>query len=128
INPSSTNCRGVSSINPRRGKSGFGSSLTAEGLAVLTLAALTAEGLAALTLGGESLGLGVVCLMKGLLMGSLDFDTVYGAMWGRVLEKVGLAAPIVLAAAESTGLDLEGVVAETLCKGILEWFIGALCL
>nr|GFC39451.1 ribonuclease H-like domain-containing protein [Tanacetum cinerariifolium] len=43
---------------------------------------------------------------------------------GRVLEKVGLAAPIVLAAAESTGLDLECVAAETLCKGILECFIG----
>nr|GEW85895.1 putative reverse transcriptase domain-containing protein [Tanacetum cinerariifolium] len=61
--------------------------------------------------------------LLGLLMGALDFDTVYGAMWGRVLENVGLAAPTVLAAAESTGLDLEGAAAETLCKGILEWFI-----
>nr|GFD16143.1 hypothetical protein [Tanacetum cinerariifolium] len=74
------------------------------------------EGLAALTLGGEMLGLGDVCLMKGLLMDALDFDTAYGAMWGRVLENVGLAAPIVLAAV------------VTLCKGILEYFIGALCL
>nr|GFC49649.1 hypothetical protein [Tanacetum cinerariifolium] len=82
--------------------------LTAEGLAALTLAALTAKGLAVLTLGGEMLDLGDVCLMKGLLIGALDFNTVYGAMWGRVLEKVGLAVPIVLAAAESTGLDLGG--------------------
>nr|GFC44800.1 hypothetical protein [Tanacetum cinerariifolium] len=90
--------------------------LTARSLAALTRAALTAEGLAALTLRGESLGLGVVCQMKGLLMGALDFDTVFGAMWGRVLENVGLAAPIVLAAVGA------------LCKGILEYFIGVLCL
>nr|GFD54895.1 hypothetical protein [Tanacetum cinerariifolium] len=54
--------------------------LTADGLAALTRAALTAEGLVALTLGGEMLGLGDVYLMKGLRMGALDFDTVYGAM------------------------------------------------
>nr|GEV67583.1 hypothetical protein [Tanacetum cinerariifolium] len=61
----------------------------------------------------------IVIREGGLLMGALDFDTVYGAMWGRVLKKVGLAAPIVLAAAESTGLDL-GVAAETLCKGLFK--------
>nr|GFD04701.1 hypothetical protein [Tanacetum cinerariifolium] len=60
--------------------------LTAESLAALTRAALTAEGLAALTIGGEMLGLGDVCLMKGLLMGALDFDTAYGAMWDESLK------------------------------------------
>nr|GEU51854.1 hypothetical protein [Tanacetum cinerariifolium] len=97
--------------------------LTAESIAALTLAALTAEGLAALTLGGEMLGLVEVCRMKGFLKGDLDLDTAYGVMLGRALEKVGLTARIVLAAVVSTGWDLEGVAAKTLCKGILEYFI-----
>nr|GEX93197.1 hypothetical protein [Tanacetum cinerariifolium] len=82
--------------------------------------ALTANGLAALTLGGEMLGLGVGCQMKGLLKGDLDLDTAYGAMLGRVLENFGLTALTVLAAVVSTGLNLEGAAAETLCKGNLE--------
>nr|GFC66194.1 hypothetical protein [Tanacetum cinerariifolium] len=41
--------------------------LTADGLTALILAALTVKGLAALTLGGEMLGLGKVCRMKGFL-------------------------------------------------------------
>nr|GFD36656.1 hypothetical protein [Tanacetum cinerariifolium] len=81
---------------------------------------LTADGLAALTLGGEMLGLGEGCQMKGLLKGDLDLDTAYGAMLGRVLENLGLTALIVLATVVSTGLDLEGAAAETLCKGNLE--------
>nr|GFD00759.1 hypothetical protein [Tanacetum cinerariifolium] len=85
-------------------------------------------GLAALTLGGEMLGLGEGYPMKSLLRGDLDLDTAYGAMLGRVLEKFGLTALIVLAVAVSTGCDLEGAAAETLCKGNLEWFIGAWCL
>nr|GFC74652.1 hypothetical protein [Tanacetum cinerariifolium] len=89
---------------------------------------LTADGLAALTLGGEMLGLGEGCRMKGLLRGYLDLDIAYEAMLGRVLEKFGLTVLIVLAAVGSTGLDLEGAAAETLCKGNLEWFIGAWCL
>nr|GFD00029.1 hypothetical protein [Tanacetum cinerariifolium] len=89
------------------------------------LAALTVEGLAALTLEGEMLGLGEVCQMKGFLKGDLDLDIAYGVMLGRALENFGLPARIVLAAVISTGWDLEGAVAETLCKGILEYFIGA---
>nr|GEV69751.1 reverse transcriptase domain-containing protein [Tanacetum cinerariifolium] len=85
---------------------------------------LTADGLAALTLGGEMLGLGEGCQMKGLLRGDLDLDIAYGEMLGRVLENFGLTTLIVLAAV-STGWDLEGAAAETLCKGNLEWFIGA---
>nr|GEY89765.1 hypothetical protein [Tanacetum cinerariifolium] len=50
----------------------------------------TADGLAAVTIGGEILGLEEGCQMKGLL---------------RVV---------------STGWDLEGAAAETLCKGNLE--------
>nr|GEZ57082.1 hypothetical protein [Tanacetum cinerariifolium] len=64
---------------------------------------LTADGLEALTLGGEMLGLGEGCRMKGLLRGDVDLDTTYGAMLGRVLEKFGLTALIVLAAAISIG-------------------------
>nr|GFA00066.1 hypothetical protein [Tanacetum cinerariifolium] len=89
---------------------------------------LTADGLAALTLGGEMLGLGEGCQMKGLLRGDLDLNTVYEAMLGRVLENFGLTALIVLAAVVITGWDLEDTTAETLCKGNLEWFIGAWCL
>nr|GFA40863.1 putative reverse transcriptase domain-containing protein [Tanacetum cinerariifolium] len=91
----------------------------------LCRAALTADGLTALTLGGEMLGLGEGCLMKGLLRGDLDLDIAYGAMLGRVLENFGLTTLKVLAAVVSTGLDLEGEAVETLCKGNLEWFIGA---
>nr|GFD35603.1 hypothetical protein [Tanacetum cinerariifolium] len=58
--------------------------LTAESLAALTLAALTAEGVAALTLGGEMLGLGEVCRMKGFLKCDLDLDMAYEAVFGRV--------------------------------------------
>nr|GFC53217.1 hypothetical protein [Tanacetum cinerariifolium] len=70
------------------------------------------------------LGLGEGCQMKGLQRGDVDLDTAYGAMLGRVLEKFGLTTLIVLAAAVSTGWDLKGAAAETLCKGNLEWFIG----
>nr|GFD21620.1 hypothetical protein [Tanacetum cinerariifolium] len=86
----------------------------------LDLPTLTADGLVALTLGGEMLGLGEGCRMKGLLRGDLDLDTTYGVKLGRVLENFGLTALIVLAAAVSTGWDLEGAAAETLCKGNLE--------
>nr|GFB89025.1 hypothetical protein [Tanacetum cinerariifolium] len=86
---------------------------------------LTADGLTALTLGGEMLVLGEGCQMKGLLRGDLDLDIAYEAMFGQVLEKFGLTALTVLVAVVSTGLDLEGAAAETLCKGNLEWFIGA---
>nr|GFC01667.1 hypothetical protein [Tanacetum cinerariifolium] len=82
---------------------------------------LTADGLATLTLGGEMLGLSEGCRMKGLLMGDLDLDMAYEALFGRVLENDGLTALTVLAAVVSTGLDLEGAAAETLCKGNLEW-------
>nr|GFC77860.1 hypothetical protein [Tanacetum cinerariifolium] len=97
--------------------------LTTKSLASLTLAALSAEGLAALTLGGEMLGLGEVWRMKGFLKGDLDLDTAYGVMLGHALENFGLTARIVLAAVVSTGWDLKGAVAETLCKWILEYFI-----
>nr|GFC22996.1 hypothetical protein [Tanacetum cinerariifolium] len=81
---------------------------------------LTADGLAALTLGGEMLGLGEGCQMKSLLRGDLDLDIVYEAILGLVLKNFGLTALTVLAAVGSTGLDLEGAAAETLCKGNLE--------
>nr|GFA40888.1 reverse transcriptase domain-containing protein [Tanacetum cinerariifolium] len=90
--------------------------------------ALTADGLATLTLGGEMLVLEEGCRMKCLLRGDLYLDIAYDAMLGRVLENFGLTALTVLAAAVSIGWDLEGAAAETLCKGNLEWFIGAWCL
>nr|GFD03165.1 hypothetical protein [Tanacetum cinerariifolium] len=71
------------------------------------------------------LGLGERYQMKGLLRGDLDLDTAYGVMLGRVLENFGLTALTVLVAAVSTGWDLEGAAAKTLCKGNLVWFIGA---
>nr|GFC86616.1 hypothetical protein [Tanacetum cinerariifolium] len=86
---------------------------------------LTTDGLAALTLGEEMLGLGEGCRMKGLLRGDLDLDIADEAMLGRVIENFGLTVLTVLAAVVSAGLDLEGAAAETLCKGNLEWFIGA---
>nr|GFD28749.1 hypothetical protein [Tanacetum cinerariifolium] len=60
--------------------------------------------------------------------GDLDLDIAYEAMLGRVLENFGLTALTLLAAAVSTGWDLKGAAAETLCKGNLEWVIGAWCL
>nr|GFC25034.1 hypothetical protein [Tanacetum cinerariifolium] len=86
---------------------------------------LAADGLAALTLRGEMLGLREGCRIKGLLKGDLDLDTAYGAMLRRALENFVLKALIVLAAAISTCWDIEGAATETLCKGNLEWFIGA---
>nr|GFB95477.1 hypothetical protein [Tanacetum cinerariifolium] len=84
------------------------------------LRALTADGLAAVILGGEMLSLEEGCQMKGLLRGDLDLDTSCEEMLERVLENFSLTALTVLAAVGSTGEDLEGAAAETLCKGNLE--------
>nr|GFB14924.1 hypothetical protein [Tanacetum cinerariifolium] len=79
-----------------------------------------AYGLAALSLGGEMLGLGKGCRMKGLLKGDLDLNTAYGAMLGRALENFGLTALKVLAAAVSIGWDLEESETQSSMMGALD--------